>query len=342
MSGHDKIFETKSKQQVSRIERQLQRQEQGESEEAAKLLEERLNTKVFYLACRHHILEVLVGAVWEKLFGKVKSPENPEKKRDCEEILHDILTSEKPPRADYKKMAELTVIALGGTLSRGIHWSRPGTIHQTRWMARNLYSMKMLVFCDQLEYDEETVAKMERLNIFLALFYTPLWMISTSAVDPPVNDFQLIQGMLRYKRSDPEVAEAVVQKMENHKWYLTLESVPFALFISRLSDKQKQDIAAQLHATEKPDSFRRGKPVFQNVQAITTIVDPIEKEDYKKALEHVRNLRVVNDIVERGVKMMSDFANVITTDPKQREYLIHAVEYNRRRFESIKKQTLNK
>ncbi|KAK8394256.1 hypothetical protein O3P69_006447 [Scylla paramamosain] len=67
-----------------------------------------------------------------------------------------------------------------------------------------------------------------------------------------------------------------------------------------------------------------------------------EKEVYKKALEYVRNLRVVNDIAERGVNMMNDFANVITTDPKQREYFLHAVEYCRRRFESFKKQTLNK
>ncbi len=41
---------------------------------------------------------------------------------------------------------------------------------------------------------------MERLNIFLALFYTPMWMMSTSAADAPVNDLQLIQDMLRYKR----------------------------------------------------------------------------------------------------------------------------------------------
>ena len=33
---------------------------------AAKLLEEMLGNKVFYLACRHHILEVLIGAVWER------------------------------------------------------------------------------------------------------------------------------------------------------------------------------------------------------------------------------------------------------------------------------------
>ncbi len=54
---------------------------------------------------------------------------------------------------------------------------------------------------------------------------------------------------------------------------MTQEAVPFALFSSRLSDKKKQDIAAQLHATHKPDSFRRGKPVSQKVTAKTTLVD---------------------------------------------------------------------
>ena len=65
-------------------------------------------------------------------------------------------------------------------------------------------------------------------------------------------------------------------------------------------------------------------------------------DGYNKALEYVRNVKVVNDIAERGVKMMSDFANIITTDSQQRGYLLQAVEYNRERFDSFKKQTLNK
>ena len=44
---------------------------------ATKLLEQQLDSKVFYLACRHYIIDVLVGAVWEILFGKVKSAMNP-------------------------------------------------------------------------------------------------------------------------------------------------------------------------------------------------------------------------------------------------------------------------
>ena len=131
-----------------------------------------------------------------------------------------------------------------------------------------------------------------------------------------------MQDMLKLKRTDPEVDEAVLQKMENHKWYLTQDTIPFALFSSRLSDKQKQDIATQLYVTDKPDSFRRGKPLFQKVTGKTTLVDligpeshflfdvlsigsdlllePVESwtgnENYNKALEYVRNVRVLNDI----------------------------------------------
>jgi hypothetical protein len=55
----------------------------------------------------------------------------------------------------------------------------------------------------------------------------------------------------------------------------------------------------------------------------------------------VKSLKVVNDIAERGVKMMSDFANVITTDKMQREHLLQAVEHHRQKFESFGKSCLN-
>ena len=83
-------------------------------------------------------------------------------------MLQEIPRSEKPPRADYREMAELTMI---------IHWSHPGAIHQAMIrMAGNLYSMKMFMFAELLEYDKETVLKLERLNLSLWLFYTSLWM----------------------------------------------------------------------------------------------------------------------------------------------------------------------
>ncbi|KAG0720400.1 hypothetical protein GWK47_048588 [Chionoecetes opilio] len=262
---------------------------------AAKLLEQQLDRKVFYLACRHHILEVLVGAVWENLFGKVKSPENPwfkpsttfgqilpqttlqpppstkmvnKKKKECKEILQEILRSEKPPRADYREMAELTLIVLGDTPPRGIHWSRPGAIHQgARWMARNLYSYEDVSCLLSSWSTMKNCCEAGTPQPLLGLFYTPMWMSSTLAADAPGNDLQFMKDMMKFKRTDPEIAQAVLQKLENHKWYLTQEVVPFALFGSRLSDKRSRTFAAKLHATEKPDSFRRGKPMFPQVTA---------------------------------------------------------------------------
>lgn len=101
---------------------------------AAKLLEERLEKKVFYFACCHHILEVIVGAAWETVFDKVKSPEKPlfkevkekwddlrkdrpkvlkpvegnlkEKRMQAIAVLKKILQVASP-RADYREVADL-------------------------------------------------------------------------------------------------------------------------------------------------------------------------------------------------------------------------------------------
>ena len=96
----------------------------------------------------------------------------------------------------------------------------------------------------------------------MKLFYTPLWVASTLAADAPANDLQFIRDMRNLKKIDLEIAQAVLKKPQNHKCYLVQEDVALTLLSSILSDKEKQDIAAKLHATEKPDSFRQGKPVF--------------------------------------------------------------------------------
>lgn len=366
---------------------------------ASKLLEDMLNRKVFYLACRHHILEIIVGAVWEKLFGKVKSPENPlfkefanawlkiekktprtlkieiswlqELKKNAQVILQGYLNSEKPPRADYREMAELSLIILGKVPPRGIHWSRPGAIHQARWMARNIYSLKMFMFSRQMDYDEETQEKLERINIFLSLFYTTRWLTAGNAADAPLNDLSMIQDVIKYKQIDPEVATVVLNKLERHQWYLTQEIVPFTLFSSNemVTSSLKQQLATKLYTTEKPQSFRMGKPLFPKIiTERTNLIDligpdstflfkalninmewlqkPVDTwqlyEDFRKAQNFVKSLKVVNDCAERGVKMMADFAQKITTDPKQREFLLQAVEFNRVKLDSFKKEALNK
>src|ERR1700759_186825 len=55
-------------------------------------------------------------------------------------------------------MLELSLIILGKTPRRGIRIMRPGAMHRARWMARVIYSMKLLLFRQQfkLKQTEET------------------------------------------------------------------------------------------------------------------------------------------------------------------------------------------
>ena len=92
--------------------------------------------------------------------------------------------------------------------------------------------MKMLMFSKELKYNKDTIFKLERMNKFLPLFYTSHWVTTTSAADAPIHDLQLMKNMLQYKQHDYELASSVLKKMNNRRWYLTQELVPFTLFCS--------------------------------------------------------------------------------------------------------------
>jgi len=56
----------------------------------------------------------------------------------------------------------------------------------------------------------------------------------------------------------------------------------------------------------------------------------------------VRTVKVVNDAAERGIKLITDFAQIITTDPEQQSALLQGVENHRCQYPDFDKKTLNK
>ena len=109
-----------------------------------------------------------------------------------------------------------------------------------------------------------------------------------------------------------------------------------------MTKSAKEKLAVKLSETEKPESYRKGKPVFPVNNAATVFTDLIGPEShflfdtlevkydwlttladtwednnsYRKAQKFVRSVTVINDKAERGVKLMSDFVTHITIDPK--------------------------
>ena len=146
---------------------------------AAVLIEKKLETKLIYLACRHHVHEVILGDVFTTLFGPSTGPDillfkrfqakwslfahdQPENgftdpdtaaeftqnKDMMDEALEFALVclKDQHPRDDYRELLELTVIYMGGIPPRGIRIMAPGAIHRARWIAKALYSLKVWVF----------------------------------------------------------------------------------------------------------------------------------------------------------------------------------------------------
>ena len=124
----------------------------------------------------------------------------------------------------------------------------------------------------------------------------------------------------------------------------------------------------RVHLTsEKPESFDLGKPNFPQLEPKTNLPDligplswtifevlnvetefltvsPDKWMDYPGYVEcytFVRNMKVINDTAERGVKLISEFLNTTTKDESQLQYLLQAVEAHRDKFPNFHKKTLN-
>lgn len=67
-----------------------------------------------------------------------------------------------------------------------------------------------------------------------------------------------------------------------------------------------------------------------------------QNEHYKKGKELVNNLREVNDVAERGVKLIEDYNNIISKNEEQKKYLLQVVTEYRQKFPDYKKSTLSK
>ena len=57
--------------------------------------------------------------------------------------------------------------------------------------------------------------------------------------------------------------------------------------------------------------------------------------------DYIRTVKVTNDVAERGVKIMADYASILTVDDDMRPLILQGVERNRRMFPSFKKSVLN-
>ena len=223
-------------------------------------------------------------------------------------MLHENKEGQAFIRDDYRELALGSLRLLGCRInSEEMIWKKCGAAHKARFAAFGIYSNKALAFSKQLELDEETVSSLLRFSSFFTTLYIPHFLRSSIGCDAAVNDLAFYKHLFHYKNVDSSLAEAGLDVMRRHGWYLVPELIPCALFSNKLEDEEKSRLASKMLTFKEVKKF----------------------------------VKVVNDLAERGIKLISDYAQSLTKDDEMREILLHGVEANRKKFPDFKKQTLN-
>ena len=259
-----------------------------------------------WLACRHHVNEIVLETNYKCIFGPSSSPDNPvfvdfrdnvwdtldtkgpykvlninsrqlkSRKAEVLEFYTDILTIENSegvlPRDDYRETAELMMILLDATPPRGVRIYRPHGLHRARWMAMIIYEGKRYTFSDQLNLDSVTVENLHRFCLFNALYYCPAWLSAPKGVDAAVNDLQFWKDKHHYAKIYEDLAQSALKAFDRHFWYMTEENVVLALFSEKVTNQEKTSLAKQLLKCDKMTSVTAaGQPTFPNLNMSTKL-----------------------------------------------------------------------
>ena len=273
------------------------------------------------------------------------------------------------PRDDYKELLQLTIIFLGGTIPRGAFSFRaPAGLHRARWMAKAIYSLKIWMFRHQFQLTTKDETGIRDVCLFTVKIYIKYWFSASSAPMAPRNDLQLLHDLKDYEAHHHQIASIAMKKILGHLWYLSEELVALAFFDDNVSVATKENMVKAIrNTTSEDDPLKRialdpsqvqsnGLEDFvtSNTLRFFQIMDlPCSfldigvdnwdtNEDYQSSKRTVVNLRVVNDLAERGVALMEEYNKLLTNDEQQKQFLLQLVRCYRQKYPDRNKETLMK
>jgi len=296
-------------------------------------LQQALGRPLIWAACRHHVGEVMLSQIFTDLKIEVsKSPDVTVFKRFREhfesvphtsketlslfdsssysdetnvlvqewrsEALHLAAASTQHQRDDYQEFSELCLLYLDG-LDREFKLRRPGALHKARWMAKLLYSAKIVLLENQISSlppgtitTKQQSVKLREFVTFVCLIYSSWWNTCATAVDAPWNDLCLFKKSLQYKAVNQTVSKSAIAALTRHLWYLTAEMVPLALFSNRTPSDELRQLADRLLAVKSQHGHTQnipaerfgtgfGKPKFQpNITHGSKLADFVTQDSW--------------------------------------------------------------
>lgn len=262
---------------------------------ACALLEQKLERELLLFACRHHVYELVLKSVFEAKIPQVtKSPDIPlfKKLRDnwnnidstniqtCPEFVkqhisdgeidqlvvfykHELQKS--IVRDDYRELIELSIMFLGGDGDKNLKIRPPGAMHQARWMARAIYSLKICLLQSQFKMSTKEKQALRDICLFIATVYVKPWLECSLAVKAPHQDLCFLKTLKGYEKLDTVISQVALNKFCQHLWYLSEEIAILSIFDDSVEDETKKRIVANLERESSCPLQKRYNPSKEEI-----------------------------------------------------------------------------
>lgn len=261
----------------------------GLSRGACVLLEQKLGKEMLWLACRHHIFEIMLEAVVVKSLGVSSGPDillfkrfktswssidrtfyqtsinDPSIDQKIKDNALEIIEfsqnqlNDFQPRDDYKELLELAIVFLGDVPKRGVHFRAPAGLHRARWMAKAIYSIKIYLFRDQFNLSKQEEAGIRQVCSFVVKIYIHSWFQAQSACSASRNDLLLLKSLKEYENVNKDISTCALKKFLGHLWYLSEELVAFGFFDDKVSLETKRNMVLALKNEESDEPLKRAR-----------------------------------------------------------------------------------
>lgn len=248
-----------------------------------------LKRPLLWVACRHHIGEVILTSVWDALsIETAKSPEislferlrnsfnslsygdltninkelvdESEESKNVVRIIDDVMNSKTfAYRGDYTRFLKLVRVILTGNIDNFAFFNI-GAISKARWMGKTIGAANIFLLSDKIKTElpkgslatDHQLQQIQRFVQFVALVYCKWWVRCPLSASAPINDLDLITALENYP--DELISEAALKAVKRHLWYLTQEMVPLSLFSHELSNLKKNQLSKAILKSQNKNS----------------------------------------------------------------------------------------
>ena len=254
---------------------------------ACTIIEQNLDRNLIWIACRHHVFEVMLSTIFMTAFGSSGGPEvgifnrfqkqwpainkevftigNEElyncdfflKLREEMVVYYGEAIKGQQPMDDYLELLSLCLIFLGGstaTSELNVKFRAPGATHNAPWMAKAMYCMNIYLFQDQFVITAKDKKGITDISLFVAFIYGQFWNEAPLAERAPFNDAKLLQRIQEYPNRT--IAINAAKAFHRHLWYFSEHLIGLAFFDSRVDNNTKRDMANNLKQQPKQKSLK--------------------------------------------------------------------------------------